>query len=172
MARKSITPRRSNCPVSISLDIFGDRWSLLIVRDMMVRGYRTFRQFQQAGEGIATNILSDRLRKLESAGLLITEPSTEDARSTHYRLTEKGIALAPVLLELLIWAAHHEPTDAPDVFITEMEQNRAAVLAETYRRWEERDPTPLIPPFNAPVKSQNAKSSLQAKTSPKGKSKR
>ena len=164
--------RRSNCPVSISLDVFGDRWSLLIVRDMMVRGYRTFREFQQSGEGIATNILSDRLRKLEGAGLLITEPSAEDARSTHYRLTKKGIALAPVLLELLIWAAHHEATDAPDAFIAQMEQNRAAVLAETYRRWEQRDPTPLIPPFNTSLKSRNAKSSPQAKSSPKGKSKR
>ena len=172
MAGPSIPARRSNCPVSISLDVLGDRWSLLIVRDMMVRGYRTFRQFQRSGEGIATNILADRLRRLEAAGILITEPSMEDARSTHYRLTEKGIALAPVLLELLIWAAHHEATDAPDAFIAQMEGNRAAVLAEARRRWEERDPSPLIPPFNALVKSRSAKSSAQAESSPKGKSKR
>jgi DNA-binding HxlR family transcriptional regulator len=147
----------------MSLDLVGDRWSLLIVRDMMVRGYRTFREFQHSGEGIATNILTDRLQKLEDRGILKREPAAEDGRSTHYRLTAKGIALAPVLLELLIWAAHHEKTDAPCAAIDAMEQNRAAVLAETYRRWEQRDPTPLIPPFD---------STKSKKNSPKGKSRK
>lgn len=145
--------RRSGCPVSVSLDILGDRWSLLIIRDMMVRGYRTFREFQRAGEGIATNILAERLHKLEAAGILISEPVADDRRSAHYRLTSKGIALAPVLLELLIWATHHEDTGAPCSFIEQMEQNRETVLAETYRRWEQRDPTPLLPPFTSPIKS-------------------
>ena len=166
MANKATSDHRSGCPVSISLDVLGDRWSLLIVRDVMVRGYRTFRQFQGAGEGIATNILSDRLRKLEAAGILTTEPSAEDGRSTHYRLTPKGIALAPVLLELLIWAGNHESTGAPNAFIAQMEQNRAAILAETYRRWEQRDPTPLLPPFTAHGKSSHEEHS------PKGKAKR
>lgn len=147
MARKSIPKRRSGCPVSISLDLVGDRWSLLLIRDMMVRGYRTFREFQHAGEGIATNILADRLRKLEAAGFLITEPAADDGRSMNYRLTAKGIALAPVMLELLLWAARHEQTGAPCGFVEQMEKNREAVLAETYRRWEQRDPAPLLPPF-------------------------
>jgi DNA-binding HxlR family transcriptional regulator len=162
VATKSNPERRSGCPVSISLDTLGDRWSLLIVRDIMVRGYRTFREFQRSGEGIATNILSDRLRKLEAAGIVTTEPAAEDGRSMYYRLTPKGIALAPVLLELLIWAGNHEATGAPAPFIVQMEQNRAAILAETYRRWEQRDPTPLLPPF-----SSQAKSSPE-ETSPKG----
>ena len=105
MARASKVKLRSGCPVSVSLDLVGDRWSLLIVRDMMVRGYRTFREFQRAGEGIATNILSDRLQKLEEGDILEREPAVGDGRSTYYRLTEKGIALAPVLLEILIWGA-------------------------------------------------------------------
>jgi DNA-binding MarR family transcriptional regulator len=100
---------------------------------------------------MATNILADRLRKLEASGILISEPAAEDGRSTHYRLTPKGIALAPVLLELLIWAARHEDTAAPCSFIAQMKQNREIVLAETYRRWEQRDLTPLIPPFASPV---------------------
>jgi DNA-binding HxlR family transcriptional regulator len=144
---------RSGCPVSVSLELLGDRWSLLLVRDMMVRGYRTFREFQNAGEGIATNILSDRLRRLEDAGIIGTEPDPEDGRSTYYRLTTKGIALAPVLLDLLIWGAQHEATDAPCSVIAQMAQNREGVLAETYRRWERRDLTPLIPPFQTPVPS-------------------
>ena len=153
MATKSAAKRRSACPVSVSLDLLGDRWSLLVVRDMMVRGYRTFREFQQAGEGIATNILSDRLHKLAAAGILIGEPAEEDLRSTHYRLTSKGIALAPVLLDLLIWAARHEDTGASGSFIAHLEHDRKAILAEAYRRWERRDRTPLIPPFTSPVKS-------------------
>lgn len=115
----------------------------------MVRGYRTFREFQHSGEGIATNILSDRLQRLEAGGVVTSESAGGDGRSSHYRLTPKGIALAPVLLEMLIWGARHEKTDAPCAAVDEMEQNRAAVLAETRRRWEERDPTPLIPPFNS-----------------------
>lgn len=138
--------RRSSCPVSISLDMFGDRWSLLIVRDLMVRGYRTFSEMEHDGDGIATNILADRLRKLEAAGILGTEPGS-DGRSRVYRLTEKGIALAPVMLELLIWAARHESTGAPCEVIEHLAQNREGALAEAYRRWKERDLTPLIPPF-------------------------
>jgi DNA-binding HxlR family transcriptional regulator len=157
---------RSGCPVSVSLDLLGDRWSLLIVRDMMVRGYRTFREFQRSGEGIASNILTDRLQRLAEDGILKREPAVEDGRSMHYRLTAKGIALAPVLLELLIWGAHHEKTDAPCAAIEAMERNRATVIAETYRRWEQRDSTPLIPPFKARA---NAKAKSN---STKGKSKR
>jgi len=164
--RTSKAKARSGCPVSATLDLLGDRWSLLLVRDMMVRGYRTFREFQHSGEGIASNILADRLQKLEAGGVVVREPAAEDGRSTHYRLTAKGIALAPVLLELLIWGAHYEETDAPCAVIEQMEQNRAAVIAEAVRRWEQRDPTPLIPPFTS-----NAKS-LPKSNSPKGKLKR
>ncbi|HZL52568.1 MAG TPA: helix-turn-helix domain-containing protein [Terracidiphilus sp.] len=192
MAKESIPEHRSGCPVSVSLEVLGDRWSLLIVRDMMVRGYRTFREFQHAGEGIASNILADRLRKLEAAGILTTEPAAQDRRSAYYRLTAKGIALAPVLLDLLIWGSRHEATAAPCSVIAQMEQNREAVLAEAFRRWEQRDTTPLIPPFNSPITSAGDTSearraprsrrlrkersspmtTMQAKSSPKGKMKR
>jgi len=139
---------RSGCPVSVSLEIFGDRWSLLIIRDLMVRGYRTFTEFQQAGEGIATNILTDRLMRLETAGIISTEPDERDARKVNYRLTEKGIDLAPVMLELLIWASRHEKTAAPCNVIESIARNRRKVLAETRRRWLKRDYTPLLPRFN------------------------
>jgi DNA-binding HxlR family transcriptional regulator len=147
VARKSQSKRRSDCPVSISLEIFGDRWSLLIIRDLMVRGYRTFKEFQAAGEGIATNILADRLRKLEAAGIITAGIEKTDGRKVNYRLTEKGIDLAPVLLELLIWGARHEETGAPCAVIDEMEKNRQQVLTETRRRWREQDPTPVLPRF-------------------------
>jgi DNA-binding HxlR family transcriptional regulator len=140
---------RSGCPVSISLEAFGDRWSLLIIRDLMVRGYRTFKEFKQSGEGIATNILAHRLKRLRAAGLITTEADPEDGRKVNYRLTEKGIDLAPVMLELLIWGTRHMETGAPCAVIEQMAQNREAVLAEVRRRWQERDPRPFLPKFES-----------------------
>lgn len=110
----------------------------------MVRGYRTFKEFHQAGEGISTNILADRLQKLEASGIIISEPVETDGRRVNYRLTEKGIDLAPALLELLIWGSRHEKRETPCAVIEGMGKNREAVLAEVRRRWRERDSTPLL----------------------------
>jgi DNA-binding HxlR family transcriptional regulator len=159
MAKKTMPSHRSGCPVNISLEVFGDRWSLLIVRDLMVRGFHTFRDFEHAGEGIATNILADRLRRLCRARIVQAERDPVDARQKHYRLTEKGIDLAPVLLELLIWGAKHEQTGAPAKAISQMAQNRDAVLEETRRRWKERDPRPLLPWLGGPEKNKRPNSS-------------
>jgi DNA-binding HxlR family transcriptional regulator len=134
--------------VSLSLERFGDRWSLLIIRDLMVRGYQTFKEFQESGEGIATNILSDRLRNLEENGMITAESAQGDGRRVNYRLTEKGIDLAPVLLEMLVWGAKHEDAGASCAAIEKMAKNREQVLAEVRRRWRERDHTPLIPQFD------------------------
>ncbi len=149
MAKKPKSTHRSGCPVSISLETIGDRWSLLIIRDLMVRGHHTYKQFLEAGEGIATNILADRLHKLEAAGILTAQPAPDDARRIHYRLTEKGIDLAPVVLDLLLWASRHESTGAPCEIMAQLAQNREEVLSETYRRWKDRDPTPLLPKFGS-----------------------
>jgi len=137
--------RRSGCPVSVSLEILGDRWSLLIVRDLMVRGFRTFKDFRGSGEGIATNILADRLQRLTSAGIVVSEVEETDARRVTYRLTEKGIDLAPVLLALLLWAAKYEKTGLPLGLIEQMEAHPEDFLAEVRRRWREDDRTPLFP---------------------------
>jgi DNA-binding HxlR family transcriptional regulator len=148
MSEKPKSRSRSGCPVSMSLEQFGDRWSLLIIRDMMVRGHHTFKEFQESGEGISSNVLSDRLRTLKAAGIVMTEPDETDARRLNYRLTQKGIDLAPVMLELLIWGAKYESTAAPCGLIVQMENCREQVLAETRKRWRERDSTPLIPRFD------------------------
>ena len=147
MKGKEVHQHRSGCPVSVSLEVFGDRWSLLIIRDLMVRGFRTFKEFQNSGEGIATNILADRLERLQRAGIVSAEVNQEDARRVNYRLTEKGIDLAPVMLELLIWGARHEKTGASCELIDHLARNRQQVLAETRRRWHERDSTPILPPL-------------------------
>lgn len=131
--------------MAVGLERLGDRWSLLIIRDLMVRGLHTFREFQASGEGIATNVLADRLHKLEAAGIISAETERSDRRRVNYRLTEKGIDLAPVLLELFVWSAHHERTEIPCEWIAMMESRREDVLAEVRRRWEQRDLTPLLP---------------------------
>ena len=113
----------------------------------MVRGLRTFKEFQQSGEGVATNILADRLRKLEAADIIVAEIEETDGRRVNYRLTKKGIDLAPVLLELFLWGARHEETAAPCALLTKMAKNRDGVIAEARRRRRERDLTPLLPEF-------------------------
>jgi DNA-binding HxlR family transcriptional regulator len=143
MPARAKSKHRSGCPVSVGLEIFGDRWSLLIVRDMMIRGFRSFKEFQSSGEGIASNVLASRLRRLEAAGIISAERDVVDARRIGYRLTAKGIDLAPALLELLIWGARHERTGVPCAAIEQLAKHRAGILAEVRRRWERHDPAPL-----------------------------
>jgi DNA-binding HxlR family transcriptional regulator len=130
-----MTSRRSGCPISVSLEIFGDRWSLLIVRDLMFKRLRTFGEFAAAGENVATNVLSDRLVRLEEAGIIERRRDRVDARRIVHRLTRKGVDLAPVLIEMVLWAARHETTDAPDETVRAMRADRAAVIAEVERQW-------------------------------------
>ncbi|MBC8166163.1 MAG: helix-turn-helix transcriptional regulator, partial [Bryobacteraceae bacterium] len=133
--------------MSIALEVLGDRWSLLVIRDLMVRGFQTFKEFQESGEGIATNILADRLKKLEASGIISSEVAETDGRRVNYRLTEKGIDLAPVLLDLLIWGARHEKAEASCSLVLKLEKTREEFLLEVRRRWRERDSTPLLPKF-------------------------
>jgi DNA-binding HxlR family transcriptional regulator len=127
--------RRSGCPLNVTLEVFGDRWSLLIVRDLMFKGRTTFKEFQQAEEGIATNILTDRLERLEAHGIVGKQRDPSDARRVIYRLTEKGIDLAPILVEMILWSARHEQTDAPPSVIRRMREDREQFLADIRSRW-------------------------------------
>ena len=127
---------RSGCPVSVSLERFGDRWSLLIIRDLMIRGFRTFGEFQKSGEGIASNVLADRLKKLKAAGIITGETEKSDVRRVNYRLTEKGIDLAPVLLELLLWASRGARKSGANCAVMEqMARRRELILTEVRRCW-------------------------------------
>ena len=111
MAPKNHIPnRRSGCPLNASVEMLGDRWSLLILRDMMLRGFRSFKEFLTSYEGIATNILSDRLKRLIAYGIITTQEDPSDGRKLIYVLTPKGLDLAPVLTEMVLWAAKHEET--------------------------------------------------------------
>jgi DNA-binding HxlR family transcriptional regulator len=131
MARE---PRRSGCPIAISLDLFGDRWSLLIVRDLLFADRCTFKEFAGADERIATNILADRLGRLEGAGIVERRADPADGRKVVYVLTDKGFDLAPVILEMALWAAKHEDTDAPPAMVSALRRDRARVLRELRAR--------------------------------------
>jgi DNA-binding HxlR family transcriptional regulator len=126
--------RRSECPLNASVEMLGDRWSLLIIRDMMLRGFRAYKQFMECYEGIATNILADRLRKLVANGIITTEPDPSDGRKLIYLLTKKGIDLAPVLAEMVLWAAAHEQTGNQSL-VRQMRAGKERVIAEARQRW-------------------------------------
>jgi DNA-binding HxlR family transcriptional regulator len=134
--RRANAKPRSGCPISIALELFGDPWSLLIVRDLMFKGLRTFKEFQAAGEGVATNILSDRLARLEEAGILSQTRDPSDARRVLYGLTRKGADLAPILVELVLWSARYEKTEAPPKIVHEMRTRRPQVIARLQREWK------------------------------------
>jgi DNA-binding HxlR family transcriptional regulator len=114
--------------------MLGDRWSLLIIRDMMLRGSRTYKEFLESHERIATNILADRLRKLIAYGIITTEPDPSDGRKRIYLLTAKGIDLAPVMTEMVLWAAAHEET-GNQALVRLMREDKEKFLASVRQRW-------------------------------------
>ena len=123
--------RRSSCPVSCALDIFGDRWTLLVIRDIIFKQKRHFGDFLTSPEKIASNILSDRLKKLEDCDIVLRRPDPANARRIIYTLTEKGFDLVPAILELLRWGVKHDPaSDAHENLIQRLEQDRAGLMAE------------------------------------------
>jgi len=130
MPRKPTPKRRSECPLNASVEMLGDRWSLLIIRDMMLRGFRTYKEFLECYEGIATNILADRLRKLVAYGIITSE------RKRIYSLTAKGIDLAPVLTEMVLWAAAHEET-GNQTLVRQMRADKEKFLATIRQRLTE-----------------------------------
>ena len=101
-AVKGAAPRRSNCAVACSLDIFGDRWTLLIIRDLFY-GRSRFKDFTASPEGIPTNILTDRLDRLQVHGIIEQIPAEDGTKHLAYRLTEKGRALGPILRSIRDW---------------------------------------------------------------------
>ena len=134
--KKAIPERRSGCPLNASVEILGDRWSLLIIRDMMLRGFRTYKEFLGSYEKIATNILADRLQKLIGHGIITAESSPSDGRKLIYSLTPKGIDLAPVLTEMVLWAAAHEDT-GNQALVREMKKDKEKFISAIRQRWAE-----------------------------------
>jgi DNA-binding HxlR family transcriptional regulator len=133
--KKGKSKRRSECPLNASVEMLGDRWSLLIIRDMMLRGFRTYKEFMECYEGIATNILADRLQKLVANGIITAGPDPQDGRKLIYSLTAKGMDLAPVLTEMVLWAAAHEDTGNA-ALVKLMRSDKQKFLAGVRERWK------------------------------------
>jgi DNA-binding HxlR family transcriptional regulator len=110
--------RRSDCPINFALEIFGDTWSLLIIRDMVYFGKKTYGDFLASDEKIATNILASRLAHLEQKGIVSKKTDETNKRKEIYSLTEKGLDLIPILIEMGSWSAKYDPqTGAPPDWI-------------------------------------------------------
>src|SRR5579884_885426 len=121
--------RRSDCPINFALETFGYPWSLLIIRDIVYFGKKTYGEFLASEEGIATNVLASRLALLEHKGILAKRVCDEDRRKEEYVLTEAGLDLIPVLVEMANWSAEHDPhTGAPPAWIALMKAQREQMI--------------------------------------------
>jgi len=121
--------RRSDCPINFALQTFGDLWSLLIIRDIVYFGKHTFGEFLVSEEGIATNILASRLAQLEREGILVRQPHAFDKRKEVYVLTEKGLDLIPIVVELADWGAQYDPdTAAPAAWMALMRAEKEQMI--------------------------------------------
>ncbi|NNK79986.1 MAG: helix-turn-helix transcriptional regulator [Flavobacteriales bacterium] len=132
---------RCDCPFTSALDILGDKWMLVIVKQMLVEGKSTFKDFIESDESIATNILSTKLKLLEEVGIIIKTKRPNNKKTNLYLLTEKGLALTPVLVELASWSDSHLRDIHPSIVNgAEMESLRddkdafARILQEQYRK--------------------------------------
>lgn len=125
--------QRSACPVSTSLDVLGDKWTLLILRDMVFAGKSTYGQFLQSGEKIATNVLADRLAMLESQGILTKAVAADKKSKFTYRLTKKGVDTVPIIVELVLWGTKHCQTILEPGLLEELQTGKDAAV-EKYQR--------------------------------------
>jgi DNA-binding HxlR family transcriptional regulator len=125
-------PKRPlQCPIDYALEIFGDRWTLIVLRDLMLGGKRHYRELAAAKEGIATNVLAARLKKLEAAGLVVRRKQPADKRLIFYALTDKALDLVPVLLEISRWSAKHDThTAAPPDLVRRFDQDRERLIVD------------------------------------------
>jgi len=123
--------RRSNCPVAYSLDYLGDKWALLILRDLIFTEKSSYGEFLTSEEKIATNILADRLKVLEQNGFIESTVSPEKKNKFIYSLTEKGIDLIPVIVELMIWGSKYNPPGAENL-LKKLSEDKEGVI-RSYR---------------------------------------
>ncbi len=120
---------RSHCPINFGLEIFGDRWTLLVLRDLLLLGKRSFKEFLASEEQISTNILAERLERLLAAGLVTAARVEGDNRQIRYEPTRAGRSLVPVLVEMAYWGAIHDPdTAAPGAFVKAYRRDRSGLL--------------------------------------------
>ena len=129
--------RRSECPISYAMDIFGDKWTMLIMRDLLLYGKDSFSEFLCSDEKIATNILTDRLNLLLREGFVTKHTAPTNKSKFLYRPTEKAIDMIPVLSEITLWAGKYNPGGAPAEIAEPLRKNRVKALREMKKKVEE-----------------------------------
>ncbi len=131
--------KRSGCPIDYALDVFGDRWSLLVIRDLVFVGKQHFNELMESPEGIASNILTARLKKLESEGLISRRVDADNRRQVVYELTDKGLDLVPILIDMVGWGGKYDPkTGAPKAFLERIKKDREGLIRETIASLRQR----------------------------------
>jgi DNA-binding HxlR family transcriptional regulator len=129
--KRSERKYRSHCPINFAQEVFGDKWSLLIIRDLMFKEKKHYSEFLNSDEKISTNILANRLEKLEADGLITKALDNENNSKNIYALTPKGIDLLPMLLEMIAWSAKYdEETETPAEFIQKLERDKESLISE------------------------------------------
>ncbi|WP_246200127.1 winged helix-turn-helix transcriptional regulator [Maribacter luteus] len=107
---------RCNCPITVALDVIGDKWALVIVKQMLTEGKKTFKDFIESEEAIATNILSSRLKMLEEFKIITKDKLPDNKKTNIYTLTEKGVDLMPIIAELSLWSDKHVREFHPELY--------------------------------------------------------
>jgi DNA-binding HxlR family transcriptional regulator len=127
--------KRSGCPISYTLDILGDKWSLLIIRDLLLKDKCYYGDFLHSPEGMATNILADRLKKLKYSDIITSRPGRDKKSQIEYVLTQKGMNLLPVILEIIAWGAKYDhETAASEDFVRRIKTDRNALMLEILQK--------------------------------------
>jgi len=121
--------RRSNCPISVALEIFGDKWTLLVIRDIIFKNKNYYGEFLQSEERIATNILASRLMLLEETSIVTKQVDLNNKTKYVYKLTEKGLDLLPILIDIILWSDTYDPnTSADKEFVQQIKNDREKLI--------------------------------------------
>jgi len=129
---------KSHCPVNYALEHFGDKWSLLIIRDLMFKGKRHYNEFFESDEKVSTSVLGDRLKSLEESGIIRKGEDDVKKSRIKYSLTEKGISLLPMMIEMIVWSGQFDKkTDAGQDFLSKAKKKREALISELEKKLRE-----------------------------------
>ena len=131
---KSSKTSRSNCPINRAVEILGDRWSLIVLRDMMFNNKHRFQEFLASREKIATNILTDRLSKLEGNGLITRHVDPENKKNVTYTLTRKSIELAPMMIEMVKWSVSNDEQSSQLDGLVDIQDKNTQDLSTTLKQ--------------------------------------
>ncbi len=137
MSPKDVS-KQGSCPVTYALEIFGDRWTLVVLRNIVLESRYRNKELCEAIPRIATNVLADRLKRLESRGLVIRERDPEDARQFLYKPTPLAVSVIPMLVEMIAWGAQYGDGEVSPTFLRRLKEDREGVIEELQKQARER----------------------------------